>query len=171
MKAILKLPAGLFEELMGHLLPPHGRREEAAFLFVAMNRSEDLVSFDVAEVAKLSPTDFDAQMGDYLELSDKARAGLIKRAHDLSASLVEIHSHIGPYPAAFSHSDRIGLQETVPHMWWRLSKRPYLAIVVAKSGFDALVWLDSPKFPQPLDGLLAGNRLMHPTNNSLEGWK
>jgi len=170
MKTILRLPVGLFEELMGHLLPPHGRVEEAAFLFVTMSQSEDHVSFEVAEVAKLTPADFDARMGDYLELSDKTRARLIKRAHDLGASLAEMHSHLGPYEAAFSDSDRIGLQETVPHMWWRLSKRPYLALVVTRSSFDALVWLDNPKIPRPLDAVLAGNQLLRPTNNSLEAW-
>ncbi len=51
-----------------------------------------------------------------------------------------------------------------------LKKRPYLAIVVARSGFDALVWLDNPKRPQQLDGILAGDRLLRPTNKSLGGW-
>ena len=107
---------------------------------------------------------------DYLELADKTRAALIKRAHDLDTSLAELHSHPGPWPAGFSYADRLGLQETVPHMWWRLKKRPYLAIVVAKSGFDALLWLDNPKVPRPLDGIVEGSRVLKPTNFSLGGW-
>lgn len=169
MKTILKLPEGLYKELIDHLLPSHSAREEVAFLFAAKTQFEDHISFDVVEAAKLAPADFDVQM-DYLELSDTARVRLIKRAHDLGASLVELHSHPGPYQAAFSLMDRVGLQETVAHMWWRLSKRPYLAIVVAPKGFDALVWLDNPRIPRALDGLLAGNRLLRPTNNSLEDW-
>ena len=55
----------------------------------------------------------------------------------MGASLVEMHSHIGPWPAGFSYADRLGLQETVPHMWWRLKKRPYLALVVTNCSFDA----------------------------------
>ena len=82
---------------------------------------------------------------DYFELTDEARIGLIKRAHVLQASLAEFHSHLSPWPAAFSLSDRMGLKETVPHMRWRLKRRPYLAVVVAPSGFDALVWSRDPK--------------------------
>lgn len=170
MKALLKMPDGLLDELTVHLLPPDSEREEAAFLFVAPTRSEDHISFEVVETAKLAPNEFASQLGDYLELSDDTRARLIKRAHDLQACLVEMHSHPGPFPAAFSYADRMGLKETVPHMWWRLKKRPYLAIVVAESGFDALLWLENPKVPQQLDGILADNRLLQPTNSSLTGW-
>lgn len=110
-------------------------------------------------------------MGDYLELKHTARAAVIKRAHDLDVSLVEVHSHLGASPAGFSLSDRSGLRETVPHMWWRLKKRPYVAIVVAASGFDALAWIDNPSIPRALDALVAGNRILKPTNHSLGGWK
>lgn len=171
MKAVLNMPAGLFDELTGHLLPPRSTREEAAFLFVTSQRLDDHVRFDVIETAKLAPGEFDSQFGDYLELADDTRARLIKRAHDLGASLVEMHSHPFPFPAAFSLADRAGLKETVPHMWWRLKKRPYLAIVVAPGGFDALVWLNNPRVPQRLDGIRDGNRLLQPTNNSLGGWR
>lgn len=170
MKTLLKLPDGLFSDLTGHLLPQGSMREEAAFLFVQANRHDDHVSFEVIESAKLTANEFSSQLDDYLELADETRARLIKQAHDLGASLVEMHSHPGPFPAAFSYADRMGLRETVPHMWWRLKKRPYLAIVVAETGFDALVWLENPKIPQQLDGLLADDRLLRPTNNSLKRW-
>lgn len=171
MKTLLKMPAGLFDDLTAHLLPRGSLREEAAFLFVIADRADDRIVFNVLETTKLAPADFESQHGDYLELADETRAGLIKRAHDLGASLVEMHSHPGPFPAAFSRADRIGLTETVPHMWWRLRKRPYLALVVAPSGFDALIWLDSAKVPRQLDGVLDGDRLLRPTNNSLGGWQ
>lgn len=170
MKAILDLGHGLHEELMTHLLPPNCREEQGAFLFAQAARSDGEITFDVIEVAKLDRGDFAVQEGAYLEMADETRVGLIKRAHDLDASLVEMHSHLGPWPAAFSPSDRMGLAETVPHMWWRLKKRPYVAIVVAESGFDALLWLDDPKTPRTLDGIRAGDRLLRPTNNSLRGW-
>ena len=99
-------------------------------------------------------------------MADGTRAALIKRAHDLEASLVEMHSHPAPWPAAFSYADRMGLSETVPHMWWRLNRRPYLAIVVSPSGFDALLWLDNATLPRALDTLKAGDRMLQPTNNS-----
>jgi hypothetical protein len=169
-RAVLKLPDRLFEELLEHLLPPHAQREEAAFLFVQTHRTAESVQFEVLETSKLAPSDFEDQAGDYLELTDQTRSVLIKRAHDLGAALVEMHSHPGPWPASFSLADRDGLRETVPHMWWRLPKRPYLAIVVARTGFDALLWLDNPTIPQALGGLLAGDRLLRPTNQSLEDW-
>lgn len=170
MKTTLKLPMGVFEDIRAHLLPRGSIQEQAAFLFVGPQVARD-ATFELLEYEKLGPADFDVQESDYLELRDESRARLIKRAHDLKASLVEVHSHPGPWPASFSMSDRRGLRETVPHMWWRLPKRPYLAIVVAPSGFDALVWLDNPKVPRALDELVAGTTMMKPTNNSLKGWQ
>lgn len=170
MKAILNLGHGLYKDLIGHLLPRECRQEQGAFLFARAVRSDGEIVFEVIESAKLGRDDFAMQEGDYLEMADETRARLIKRAHDLNASLVEMHSHLGPWPAAFSPSDHMGLGETVPHMWWRLKKRPYIAIVVARSGFDALLWLDDPKSPRGLDGVRAGDRLLRPTDNSLRGW-
>src|ERR1019366_7148798 len=139
MKSCLKLPAGVYEDLVTHLLPPASQCEEAAFLFVRGEKTEGELSLVFLEAAKLTPADFVAHYADYLELADATRARMIKRAHDLRASIVEMHSHVGPWRASFSYSDRAGLKETVPHMWWRLSGRPYAAIVVARHGFDALV--------------------------------
>lgn len=170
MSATLRLSLALHQDLMAHLLQTGSYEEQAAFLFVSSNQPHSAVQFEVLDFYKAGLSDFAEQAGDYLELADDVRAMLIKRAHDLDASLVEFHSHPGPWPAAFSLEDRIGLRETVRHMWWRLKGRPYLAIVVANRGFDALLWLDDPKIPQPLDGLLVGSRVLLPTNNSLEGW-
>jgi hypothetical protein len=170
MKVILRMAGDQLDDLIGHLLPGGSGTEEAAFLFVRPHVTPELTAFDVVEAAKLEPHDFDSQWDDYLELKDETRGRLIKQAHDLGASIVEMHSHPFPLPAAFSFADRKGLEETVPHMWWRLKNRPYLAIVVAPGSFDALVWLHDPRVPQRLDAILAGDRLLRPTNNSLEGW-
>jgi len=163
-KTVIKLPAGAYEDLVAHLLPGDTLNEQAAFLFAVVKVTEQSVALDVIDLTKLTAADFAVQAPDYLELADAARARLIKRAHFLDASLVEMHSHPGPWDAAFSRSDLLGLSETVPHMWWRLNKRPYAAIVVAPSGFDAMVWLDSPISPQELDAIAAGSRILRPTN-------
>lgn len=165
MNTRLHFPAGLLDDLMGHLLRPLSIREEAAFLFA--RPAAEAGSFDVVEAVKLEGRDFVHRLSDYLELADETRARLIKRAHDLDASLVEMHSHLGPFPAAFSHADMIGLEDTVPYIWWRLKGRPYFAIVVASGGFDALAWLKGPDQPQALQSIVADGRLLHPTNNSL----
>lgn len=164
MKTVLKLPNGTYDDLVAHLLPANTPNEQAAFLFARVKRTDQGVTLDVINSAKLVAADFAMQAPDYLELTDATRARLIKRAHDLDASLIEMHSHPGPWSAAFSPSDILGLSETVPHMWWRLNKRPYAAIVIAPSDFDAMVWLDGPLSPQELDSLVAGSHVLRPTN-------
>lgn len=167
---VLSISAPVFRNLWGHLLPRHTKREQAAFLFCSTNDTNGGVAFDVVDHVFLEPSNFAAQYSDYIELTDETRIALIKRAHKSETALVEMHSHPGPYPAAFSFSDRRGLKETVPHMRWRLKRRPYLAIVVAPSGFDALVWPTGKSQPEPLAGIMVGSKLNEPTNNSLEGW-
>ena len=167
---ILKLDKGVQGRLWSHLLPEDTIREQAAFLFCKSEFANDGLVFETVDQAFLGPDDFAAQYMDYFELTDETRIGLIKRAHVLEASLAEFHSHAGPRPAAFSLSDRMGLKETVPHMRWRLQRRPYLAVVVAPSGFDALVWSRDAKIPEPLAGIDIGGVLMKPTNASLRGW-
>lgn len=164
--ASLKLPDGLFGDLRAHLLPRQSMREEAAFLFA--QPVGDTSNFEVIGAKMLKPGDFAHHQSDYLELDDSTRASLIKQAHDRDASLVELHSHPGPFPAAFSYADLRGLQETVPYMWWRLKKRPYFAIVVAEGGFDALAWIIDPSAPEPLT-LEADGQVHQPTNNTLSG--
>ncbi len=170
MKPVLKISGALHDELVAHLLPHGSFIEQAVFVFLREQRVSDHVVFEAAEAVKLHGSDFAVQESDYLELADRTRARLIKKAHDTQTCLLEMHSHPGPWPAGFSPSDRMGLRETVPHMWWRLKRRPYLAIVIAASGFDALVWMDNPKTPLALDALIAGDRVLKPTNYSLGGW-
>ena len=167
---ILKLDKDLQGRLWYHLLREDTTREQAAFLFCKTEHADGGIVFDVVDQVFLCPDDFATQHTDYIELTDETRIGLIKRAHRLGASLAELHSHPGPWPAAFSLSDRIGLKQTVPHMRWRLRKRPYLAVVVAASGFDALVWSHDAKIPEPLGGIDIGGALITPTNASLGGW-
>ncbi len=166
----LHLTTELHAALWAHLLPEESRQEQAAFLFCRTVRHGDDAALEVIDTAFLQSADFAAQYGDYIELTDACRISLIKRAHALGAALAEFHSHPGPWPAAFSPSDRSGLRETVPHMRWRLPRRPYLAVVAAPSGFDALFWPDGAEQPEPLAGIRVGTDLHLPTNASLEGW-
>lgn len=168
MTTTLKLPDGLFGILTDHLLPKGGVREEAAFLFARPD--DDPSTYVVIESAMLAPSDFAHHQSDYLELDDTTRANLIKHAHDLDASLVEIHSHPGPFAAAFSYADLRGLQDTVPYMWWRLKQRPYFAIVVADGSFDALAWIIDPAAPEPLS-ILADGQVHLSTNHTLSSAK
>ena len=167
---VLNLDPCLKDALWSHLLPSDCMQEQAAFLYCTTLVVNASTTFKVIDTAFLEPNDFASQCSDYLELSNATRMEIIKRAHKLNASLVELHSHPGPWPAAFSFADRQGLKDTVPHMKWRLKGRPYLAIVVAPSGYDALLWPYNSKTPKALSGIQVGDALMEPTNASLEGW-
>jgi hypothetical protein len=97
---------------------------------------------------------------------------LLKRAHDQGACLVELHSHPFCMHAQFSRTDISGLQETVPHMLWRLRGQPYAAIVVARRSFDALVWATGePRGAQCLSSIAIGSRILKPTNSSIGMWQ
>ena len=170
MTRTLILTPELHHALWSHLLPADSHREQAAFLFCKVAQHDDGLVFEAIDAEFLRADDFAAQYSDYIELTDGCRIRLIKRAHNLGAALAEFHSHPGPWPAAFSPSDRIGLGETVPHMRWRLPGRPYLAVVVAPDDFDALVWTPDSLLPTALDGIDVGEERFVPTNASLEGW-
>jgi hypothetical protein len=166
----LHLSAGTYDDLIAHLLPSGGKYEEAAFLFAMPHRTGHDLELRVIECAKLGADDFAARYSDYLELKDDVRGRLIKRAHDLRASLVEMHSHVGPFRAAFSYSDINGLKDNVPHFWWRLKSRPYAAIVVARDGIDALVWVDDPETPVALDEIYDGKKVILPQGTTWREW-
>jgi hypothetical protein len=91
---------------------------------------------------------------------------LIKRAWDSGTSLVEFHSHPRDrWQAMFSPSDLAGFDEFVPHCWWRLRGRPYLAVVVAQRSVDALAWVTDPRRPVRLDAIwLDGGKEIVPSH-------
>ncbi len=169
-RVLLDLPPEVLEALWAHLLPERPEAEQAAFVFAKGEREDGDHAFRFLEWYPVGPEGIQANSAFYLELTDQARAGVIKRAHDLGATIVEFHSHLGPWPASFSESDRAGFEEFVPHVWWRLGGRGYLAVVVATSGFDALAWLTSPSSPEMLTAIRSGTRLFPPTGITLHKW-
>lgn len=169
---VLELPAQVHRALVKHLLPagPKTQHEEAAFVFAHGHQNDDGFLLRFAAWEAVPAERFVTRSSGYLELNDACRAGVIKRAHDLGASIVEFHSHTGPYPAVFSPSDQDGLAEFVAHAWWRLKGKPYGAVVVAASGFDGVAWITGPDQPEPLSGIRAGRRLLRATGRSLQRW-
>lgn len=165
---LLELPEGIHRDIQAHLLPKKDLREQGAFVFAHRTDNGYDIIFKFADWRPLSSSDFDCQDDDYLELSDRARASIIKKAHDLGTSLVEFHSHPFSRSAMFSFSDCSGFEEFVPHVWWRLKGKPYLAVVVAQKSFDSLVWLDNPERPRKLDGISTGKHLLRPTGESIQ---
>src|SRR5437660_1288816 len=125
MNMAVELSKTLRDEIWAHVLPLGQEVEQAAFLYATASDGR----FRVTGWEPVVPEDFTIQTSFHIELSDAVRARLIKRAHDRSASLVEIHSHLGPWAAQFSPSDLAGFEEWVPHVRWRLKGKPYGAFV------------------------------------------
>lgn len=122
--------------------------------------------FEYVEWYAVPPAGFAIRTGYHIELTDKTRATVIKRAHDLDTSLAEFHSHLGTWPAQFSPSDQMGLNEFVPHVRWRLRGRPYLAVVATRADLDGLAWIDSSSRAVRLNGIRVGDRVLRPTGLS-----
>ena len=115
---------------------------------------------------------FDLQTPWHISLGDEEVSEVIRWAHASGLSLVEAHVHRDGDPAGFSPSDRGGLDAFVPHVWWRLRHRPYIALVFGESTFDALVWRHDTTTPDGLDALVvpgAADRV--PTGRSLRTWR
>ena len=163
---ILKIPKKIHAELWRHLLPTRFISEEAAFMFVSQERKNGTEVFKCLDWCPVPSDGYHFQSGYHFELSDKMKAKVIKQAFDLNASLVEFHSHIDKWPAQFSASDFMGLHDFVPHIWWRLKGRPYLAVVVSRSGFDGFVWIKDPETPERLDFISVDNSILRPTRFS-----
>jgi hypothetical protein len=135
-------------------------------MFVRPERRNGVVAFKYLDWYPVHPAGFVRQYEYHFELTDEVRAEVIKKAHDLKASLVELHSHEAIFPVAFSPTDFMGFSDFVPHVWWRLKGRPYLAVVVSTNGYDGLVWLNSPEEPQQLDAISTERVLLKPTGFS-----
>jgi hypothetical protein len=158
----LAIEVDLYEKLVGHLRQKGP--EQAAFAYARVAVPDGDLNLTVRTIETLPGTDFDHQSGFHMALTDATLARVIKRAWDEDAALVEFHSHTSPkYPAAFSPSDLEGLAELVPHLWWRLRGRPYMALVVSPGDFDALVWRTSPNTPERLEEVAVGETRLAPT--------
>jgi len=158
--AVIVLTQHEYDRLRAHLLPPRSADEEAAFAFSDVQRTQCL-RFSPREWLFLTPGDFVYRSPYHLELEDKTRARIIKRAHDLGTSIIEFHSHPGNM-IGFSPSDIEGMAEFVPHVWWRLKGRPYGAVVIASGGLDGLVWVTSPQTPERIAGLEVKGKIIRP---------
>jgi hypothetical protein len=165
-QVVIHIPKQTYRVVWRHLLPTRFRNEEVGFMYVRPASSDKAHEFQFADWDPIEPRGFLARSRYGFELADESRARVIKRAHDLGASLVEIHSHAGSWPAAFSASDLFGFAEFVPHVWWRLQGKPYFAVVVTRKSFDGLVWLAGPDSPQRLDGIAVGETVLIPTKLS-----
>ena len=160
---VVRVPERIYRKMRRHLLPWWHRVEEAAFLYATPTKDS---LFEYLEWFPVPASGFVSRSAYHLELNDETRAIVIKRAHDLGASIVELHSHLGRGQARFSPSDLAGFRDFIPHVFWRLKHLPYLAVVMTRSGFDGFAWTRGPDTPERLHGIQVGNRLLTPTRLS-----
>jgi hypothetical protein len=162
---VLSIPSAMWEQVVDHLAS--GPEEQLAFMLVRWDGDLGQV-FDLRLVRA---SGFDLQLPWHISLADEERAEVIGWAHEGNGALLEMDVHRGPWPARFSASDKEGLDEFVPHVWWRLRHRPYAALVMGEQGFDALVWRSGPGEPEQLTKLLVdGRSAARPTGLSLARW-
>ena len=169
MRTVLSVDSDVWDAMYDHLLPPNPESEEAAFLFARHAQDAEGVQLDVIEAIHLVPHDFRVRSMGFLDLEPATHERMIKTAHDLSAVMIEVHSHPYSFPnaAAFSLTDKKGLDEIVPNIMWRLPRRPYAALVVAPDGLDAVIWHQRPLPPAAIVEILIGDRSVVPTGLTL----
>jgi hypothetical protein len=158
----------LLQEIKSHLFPEGSEVEQALFLFAKYKVEEN--SLQVIDHLFLYSNDFNIQTAWHIELKDEIRSKVIKKAHDLNASIIEVHSHVDQEIAKFSESDFYGFQEFVPHVLWRLKNRPYTALVYGPNNFDAITWYDKVENPQNISAVKTVNTFLYPTNKSLQSY-
>jgi hypothetical protein len=165
-RVVLAMRDSVRHQLWRHLLPRSSQLEQAAFGFAAWESENH--AFRLDSWYRVPCKGFVVQTEISFELTDEVRAAAIKRAHDLDTSLVEFHSHRLGSVAQFSASDLAGFSDFVPHVWWRLKGKPYLAIVVARGGFDGTAWISEPSTGLPIYGIMTNDRLLRAGHSSLQ---
>lgn len=180
----LRLTGTAWNELRSHLLQNDVEQVAIAFALPlqkvhvasdpALGESRVYHALRVVETYHCNEADFTYQSAFHVALTGETQARLIKRAWDLGAAFVELHSHVkndsmnaAPLAAAFSPSDLSGFEEFVPHVRWRLRGAPYVAIVVTESEFDALLWDVGSNKPTALTAIEVDGEAIAPSGRTL----
>jgi ThiF family protein len=143
------------------------KTEQVIFLFLSGDVASDGAIFEVADHYIVPQEDLIRESEFHAEVSEEAQARVIKMASDKQLSLGEIHSHPQSLEdAAFSPSDFEGFKEFVPHIWWRLKGKPYVALVFGRNSFDALAWIGDPEDPIGIESLEVGKQSLRSTGIS-----
>lgn len=146
----INIEAGLWETARQHL---NARAEHVGFFLADWSPVER--QFTIRAWRPIDNGAADAQGQLHVSLPDETRSAIIQWAWTQDACLIEAHSHGRWSPAAFSSYDLQNLEDWVPHLWWRLRRRPYAAIVTSTRDFDALAWIEDPAEIEQVDGIAA----------------
>lgn len=167
LRVAANLPEKTYSSILKHLFPKKVKHESVSFIFASIQRDDKSLDFNFLEWYPVMPSEYEFRSLWYVELKDEIRPKIIKKAFDLDAAIIEIHSHPYDTPAMFSGSDLDGLREFVPHVRWRLKGKPYAALVFSSSDFDGLAWIDNLTDPQPLTELVVNRRHLKPNGLTL----
>jgi len=153
----------LYDQACAHL---RGPVEQVGFFLADFDSGSR--RFVLREWRSIPPDGFEYQGAHHVTLTDETKTEIIRWAWGKRASLVEAHSHLGLDPAEFSPSDLRGFREWVPHLFWRLRRSPYAALVTADQTFDALAWVETAERPEQVDRLeLDDGTVLTPTKRTL----
>lgn len=157
-----------YESLQEHLF--QGDSEQVAFLYARQEEEVGETQFHVEETYPVPEEELDSSSRYFIALGDEALQKAIRKAFNSGLVPIEVHSHRdASYQAGFSKSDFEGFEETVQHVRWRLRGRSYIALVMAPTGFDALLWRgDQNGRAEGLGALIVGDRMRQPSGRSLE---
>jgi hypothetical protein len=148
--AVVRAPQAMYAPAVEHL---ECRPEQVGFFLAEYDT--DARAFDLRAWRGVPRDGLDYQSDVHVELSDAAQAAVIQWAWESGLALVEAHSHRWG-PARFSGSDFAGFADWVPHVRWRLRRRPYAALVLAPGTLDGLAWIDAE--PERVDRVVLGDR-------------
>src|ERR1035441_446287 len=102
------------------------RTEQVVFLFLAPTTD----GLKVSDIYPVPPDQLVFESRFHAEVSEEAQARVIKTAADRKLLLGEIHYHPGCHrDTGFSASHLAGFDDFVPHIFWRLRAKRYLALV------------------------------------------
>jgi hypothetical protein len=166
-KILLFIPQKVYQDIYHHLFPKKVYAESVAFIFATILETDCSVELQFKSWYAIQAHEYEYRGRAHVELKDEMRQKIIKKAFDLNASIVELHSHMCSRGACFSPSDLQGFEEFVPHVWWRLNKKPYAAIVFSKSDFDAVAWLYDPRRYRQLSAIMVDGQYLYPTGLTL----
>jgi len=166
MPVVIRIDDLMYSGIRAHLL--QNELEHVCFLYYSTHFNKGTYFMDVQDLYIVPADEYDYQHELHVSLKEECQSKVIKKAWDKNLSLGEIHSHPASRSAVFSEFDISGFKEFVPHIWWRLKKGPYFALVISQLQIDALAWIKGPESHEAIKRIEVGNSPVYPSNYTLE---
>lgn len=133
------IPENIYRDVYSHLL--QNELEQAAFLFANENTSPSTCELLVKDAYLVHGEGWETQEDIHLEMKDTERAKIMALARKGNFSVIDCHSHPNTeYKAWFSASDVHGITDFALYAKWKLSGRPFGAMVWTDSSMDSVIW-------------------------------